>query len=84
MTRAAWRCLLSSLREGLTEVNFHPGYPDRLETSLACSPQDLRALRSPDRAGELQAVLDPALREELARRDVRLLRFADCGAGGAA
>lgn len=81
MTRAAWRSILASLREGVTEVNLHPGHPDRLESTVQCSRQDLRAITSPNRAAELQAVVDAALREELARRGVRLARFADCRAG---
>lgn len=84
MTGRAWRSILASLREGVTEVNLHPGDPARLESSVQCSRQDLLAIRSVNRAAELQAVLDPALREELSRLGVRLARFADCQAGVAA
>ncbi len=84
MTRTAWRCVVTSLQDGVTEVNLHPGYPDRLESPLECNRQDLVAIRSANRAAELQAVLDPALREELAGLGVRLARFADCQAGVAA
>lgn len=84
MTRTAWRSILAALREGVTEVNLHPGYPDRWESTVQCSRQDLRAITSPRRAAELQAVVDPSLREELTRQGVRLARFADCRAGIAA
>ena len=77
MTRSAWRCIVASLREGVPEVNLHPGYPDQLDSPLPCSRADLRALRSANRAAELQAVLDPSLRAELADLGVRLTRFAD-------
>jgi len=79
MTRSVlWR-LVQQLPDGITEINVHPGQADDdyFGRSLCCSRADQRDLRSPYRAAELTALLDPSLREHLARLDVALVRFGD-------
>jgi len=76
MSRAAWLAIAASLVDGVTEVNVHPafiGRPDR----LVCSRDDHRFFRSPHRAMELHALLDPGVRAALSSRQVTLTRFAD-------
>ena len=62
------RHILSRLPEGTTELMVHPGSPCTYGTSFDLDPQ---------RQTELRMLLDPALKEELAKRKVQLISWAD-------
>jgi len=77
MTQSAWMSIARLIRAGVTEVNIHPSLAPLAGDAPDCCDADLRFLRSPLRAAELEAITDPLLREELARREISLVRFAD-------
>jgi hopanoid biosynthesis associated protein HpnK len=67
---ATLRRMIESLENGATEIMFHPGvYDDALaETGTRLLMQ---------RELELQALLDPAVRDTLAQRDVRIISYRE-------
>jgi hypothetical protein len=77
MTVARLIEIVRQLPDGLTEVNTHPGASQCAELHEECSREDREFLLSPHRRVELNALLDPALRRELAASDVHLVRFRD-------
>jgi predicted glycoside hydrolase/deacetylase ChbG (UPF0249 family) len=62
--------MIESLEDGATEIMFHPGvYDDALaETGTRLLMQ---------RELELQALLDPAVRDTLAQRGVRIISYRE-------
>jgi predicted glycoside hydrolase/deacetylase ChbG (UPF0249 family) len=75
MTAGAIRRIVRGLPEGVSEIALHPGSAISPEDPLACSAADRRFLSRPGRAAELAAVLDPAVRKELSRLGIALVRF---------
>jgi predicted glycoside hydrolase/deacetylase ChbG (UPF0249 family) len=63
------RYVLSSLREGVTEVMCHPGYADAPARQYSRTP--------PHREIELAALTDPTTRADLESRGIQLVCYAD-------
>jgi predicted glycoside hydrolase/deacetylase ChbG (UPF0249 family) len=61
------RFILAHLREGVTELMCHPGYPD---DALVRNSSYAR-----EREKEIAALCDPAIREALAAEDITLITF---------
>jgi predicted glycoside hydrolase/deacetylase ChbG (UPF0249 family) len=68
-TVANLKLLLEHLREGVSELMCHPGYPD--EALLSGSSY------AKDREKEIAALCDPSIREVLAASEIRLVTFRD-------
>jgi predicted glycoside hydrolase/deacetylase ChbG (UPF0249 family) len=77
ITLPTLREILRSVPSGLTEINVHPGQAHAADETPRCSRLDLDFLRSPDRAAELAALVDPSLRAEVAGCGIVLARFRD-------
>jgi predicted glycoside hydrolase/deacetylase ChbG (UPF0249 family) len=77
MTLPTLREILRSIPPGLTEINLHPGQADAADDIRLCSRLDRDFIRSPDRAAELAALLDPSLRGEVDGCGIVLVRFRD-------
>jgi len=67
---ATLRRMIESLENGATEIMFHPGVYDD-----ALAETGTRLLM--ERELELQALLDPAVRDTLAQRDVRIISYRE-------
>jgi predicted glycoside hydrolase/deacetylase ChbG (UPF0249 family) len=61
------RFILAHLREGVSELMCHPGYPD--DTLVRNSTY------AREREKEIVALCDPAIREALAAEDIKLINF---------
>ena len=61
------RLLESEISEGVTELSCHPGY---------CDPQ-LRSSYREEREVELSSLCDPAVRDYLSARQIRLVNFVE-------
>ena len=61
------RLLQTEVRDGVTELCCHPGYVD----------VEVRSSYSTEREIELRTLCDPALRESLEQRGIRLIGFRD-------
>jgi predicted glycoside hydrolase/deacetylase ChbG (UPF0249 family) len=71
-TSANLKLLLEHLREGVSELMCHPGYPD--EALLSGSSY------AKDREKEIAALCDPSIREVLAASEIKLATFRDLAA----
>lgn len=77
ITPQVLREVFAALPSGFAEINCHPGPAGPADETMVCSQADRHFHASPNRAAELAALMDPALRNALSAAAITLARFQD-------